>query len=296
MARRTTPLREAVLDRWAENRTATEIAEATGASIDAIRAMVAAGRAEADPRAIRHRPGSPPTWSAERIARLTALWAEGRTCAEIARALGDGTTRNAVIGKVHRLQLPPRLREPRAVRPRRSASGVLIAARIRARAAAAARAAAPGSAHSGASGNRGGHRKSGPFPARAAPAASHTWPPALAGESGCGTGPAFDRPASIRPAPEARPVRLLDRGERQCGFVLGEPAGGETMMCGAPTGPGESYCDHHTEIAYAAAYPGWSADRRARFLLARARREAAETAAEAEAAPAPRRDPSEEAA
>jgi hypothetical protein len=82
-------------------------------------------------------------------------------------------------------------------------------------------------------------------------------------------------------APAARPVRLLDRGERQCGFVLGEPAGGETLMCGAPTGLGESYCDHHTEIAYAAACPAWSADRRARFLLARARREAAAAAAAA---------------
>jgi GcrA cell cycle regulator len=48
-----------------------------------------------------------PTWTAERIARLTELWEEGVTTAEIGRRIG--LTKNAVIGKVHRIGLAPRV-------------------------------------------------------------------------------------------------------------------------------------------------------------------------------------------
>jgi len=47
------------------------------------------------------------TWTPERIARLTQLWEEGITTAEIGRRIG--VTKNAVIGKVHRLGLVPRV-------------------------------------------------------------------------------------------------------------------------------------------------------------------------------------------
>jgi GcrA cell cycle regulator len=47
---------------------------------------------------------SPSSWDEERIARLCELWREGRSAAEIARALG-GVTRSAVLGKLHRLGL-----------------------------------------------------------------------------------------------------------------------------------------------------------------------------------------------
>lgn len=45
-------------------------------------------------------------WTADRIRRLTTLWAEGKTCSYIAAELG--VTRNAVIGKAHRLGLSTR--------------------------------------------------------------------------------------------------------------------------------------------------------------------------------------------
>jgi len=48
-----------------------------------------------------------PTWTEERIERLTALWEEGVTTAEIGRRIG--VTKNAVIGKVHRIGLVPRV-------------------------------------------------------------------------------------------------------------------------------------------------------------------------------------------
>lgn len=48
-----------------------------------------------------------PTWTQERIEQLTRLWEEGVTTAEIGRRLG--VTKNAVIGKVHRIGLVPRV-------------------------------------------------------------------------------------------------------------------------------------------------------------------------------------------
>lgn len=48
-------------------------------------------------------------WTDERVALLRQLWGEGKTAAEIARALGGGVTRNAVIGKAHRLKLSNRV-------------------------------------------------------------------------------------------------------------------------------------------------------------------------------------------
>lgn len=48
------------------------------------------------------------SWTEERVDLLKKLWGEGKTAAEIAKALGD-VTRNAVIGKAHRLKLSTRV-------------------------------------------------------------------------------------------------------------------------------------------------------------------------------------------
>lgn len=47
------------------------------------------------------------SWSEDRVELLTKLWNEGKTAAQIAETLG-GVTRNAVIGKAHRLKLSGR--------------------------------------------------------------------------------------------------------------------------------------------------------------------------------------------
>lgn len=47
------------------------------------------------------------TWTEERVTRLRELWSQGKTASEIGAALG-GISRNAVIGKVHRLKLSGR--------------------------------------------------------------------------------------------------------------------------------------------------------------------------------------------
>lgn len=49
------------------------------------------------------------SWSDERVTLLKRLWGEGKTAAEIAKELGEGVTRNAVIGKAHRLKLSSRM-------------------------------------------------------------------------------------------------------------------------------------------------------------------------------------------
>lgn len=57
-------------------------------------------------------------WSDERITQLRALWTEGLSTAEIGRRLG--ISKNAVVGKAHRLHLPARpspIRNPPAFRP-----------------------------------------------------------------------------------------------------------------------------------------------------------------------------------
>lgn len=47
-------------------------------------------------------------WTTEREAALRTLWDEGHVTAEIARRLGGGATKNAVVGRAHRLHLPAR--------------------------------------------------------------------------------------------------------------------------------------------------------------------------------------------
>ena len=47
------------------------------------------------------------SWTSEKVAKLKELWSKGHTASQIAGALGD-TTRNAVIGKAHRLNLEAR--------------------------------------------------------------------------------------------------------------------------------------------------------------------------------------------
>ena len=63
-------------------------------------------------------------WSDDRVEQLKSLWTEGLSASQIARALG-GVTRNAVIGKVHRLGLSGRAKSPSssAPRPRKARSG-----------------------------------------------------------------------------------------------------------------------------------------------------------------------------
>ena len=57
------------------------------------------------------------SWTEEKVAKLKELWSKGHTASQIAEALGD-TTRNAVIGKAHRLNLEARAPSKQSSTPR----------------------------------------------------------------------------------------------------------------------------------------------------------------------------------
>jgi GcrA cell cycle regulator len=76
-------------------------------------------------------PSSHPGWTEPRVERLTTLWRSGLSAAQIARTLG-GVTRNAVIGKLHRLGLAGRA-TPQSPRPIRAARAPVRPTRARQR-------------------------------------------------------------------------------------------------------------------------------------------------------------------
>jgi GcrA cell cycle regulator len=73
------------------------------------------------------------SWTDERIATLKTMWEAGQTASQIAEALG-GVSRNAVIGKAHRLELQAR---PSPVKPNDPEAKAAAAAEASASAAAA---------------------------------------------------------------------------------------------------------------------------------------------------------------
>ncbi|GIX16685.1 MAG: global cell cycle regulator GcrA-like protein [Rhodothalassiaceae bacterium] len=60
------------------------------------------------------------SWTEDKIEKLKKLWAKGLSASQIAKELGEGFSRNAVIGKVHRLGLKSR---PSPVKPRARKTG-----------------------------------------------------------------------------------------------------------------------------------------------------------------------------
>lgn len=58
------------------------------------------------------------TWSDDRVESLKKLWEAGLSCSQIAAELGS-VTRNAVIGKIHRLGLGGRAKSPSSAAPRK---------------------------------------------------------------------------------------------------------------------------------------------------------------------------------
>ncbi|MDP3414472.1 GcrA family cell cycle regulator [Falsiroseomonas sp.] len=169
-------------------------------------------------------------WTAEAIERLRALWAEGHSTAEIGRRMG--ISKNAVVGKAHRLNLPARpspirreatMERPPQASPARLPRPVAVAARSTLPAAPPAHA-APTGASIGAS------------PA-AAPSA-----PALGTVA----------PRAPMPAPQPSVVRAFPRfgAARSCCWPIGEPGTPEFRFCSAEATPGKPYCTQHAAVAY----------------------------------------------
>ena len=73
-------------------------------------------------------------WTDEIVEQLKQHWIDGKSASQIASLLGNGVTRNAVIGKVHRLGLAGRAKSPSsaASRPPRRMAPAARASRRRA--------------------------------------------------------------------------------------------------------------------------------------------------------------------
>ncbi|SUE43372.1 GcrA family cell cycle regulator [Roseomonas gilardii] len=165
-------------------------------------------------------------WTAEAIETLQALWAEGHSTAEIGRRMG--ISKNAVVGKAHRLNLSAR---PSPIR-REEAGEARVAEPAMPRVAAEApRPATPPMAPPPA-----------PRPAAAAPAAVTPAAPAPAPRSA----PAPRAPVAAPPV-----VRPFQRsGARTCCWPIGEPGTPEFRFCTAEAVQGRPYCSEHASIAY----------------------------------------------
>lgn len=159
------------------------------------------------------------SWTEERVELLRKLWNDGLSASQVAAELGSGVTRNAVIGKIHRLGLAERAKAPSAPRPR-----------------AAKPPRQPSQTRSHGPSGMGGVMGNvalafAPRMHMAAPA------PRLAEEEVV--------------VPISERVTLMELREAMCRWPLGDPTTAEFRFCGAksPVGAGP-YCGYHARVAY----------------------------------------------
>jgi GcrA cell cycle regulator len=168
-------------------------------------------------------------WTTDVIDRLRALWAEGHSTAEIGRRMG--VSKNAVVGKAHRLNLPPRpspiRRDPGA--PRRTPAPRMAPAPRQ----------FPG--------NGAARRPATAAAALAVPAVVRAQPTALPAPLGPAPAPAPPS-AVVQSFPERAAPR--NGGTRTCCWPLGEPGTPEFHFCCAEATPGKPYCAEHAAVAY----------------------------------------------
>ena len=207
------------------------------------------------------------SWTDDRIETLKSMWEKGLTASQIAEALGD-VSRNAVIGKAHRLGLQSRPSPVKAAETETAAPAPTPAAPKRA-APPAAEAPRPAPAPAAP-----------PAPVAAAPASSATAPAAPASDSPApqpvlrSIGPGGflrqapgEQQAPITPAPPRRLVpakpspeiagktSLLDLNDKICKWPLGHPGEPDFHFCGEKVNPGFPYCVDHCGHAYQAQLP-----------------------------------------
>ncbi|HUV32684.1 MAG TPA: GcrA family cell cycle regulator [Devosiaceae bacterium] len=161
-------------------------------------------------------------WTDERVELLKRLWMEGLSASQIAAELGEGVTRNAVIGKVHRLKLSgrakptsgvPRARKPRSTAPRRMSTSAV------------------------------GGRRSVNAPMIGATALQISPDDEEMLEA------ALDRAVELYIPPQER-VDLLSLTETTCKWPIGDPMSDEFYFCGRDSDESRPYCEFHSRRAY----------------------------------------------
>lgn len=170
-------------------------------------------------------------WTEDRVGALKKLWLEGQSASQIAKALGGGVTRNAVIGKVHRLGLSGR------AAPSQPARTSFRTSRPSSKAASAAAAAAPAA------------------PQAAAPAAAPVMQAPSAPRRIEAVAPRPIPSASVQPsAPVLSPelpgtATVLTLGAHMCKWPIGDPSSRDFSFCGRRASEGV-YCGEHSRVAY----------------------------------------------
>ena len=159
-------------------------------------------------------------WTDDRVEVLKKLWAEGLSASQIAARLG-GVTRNAVIGKVHRLGLSGRATPSRTPRPK----------------------------------PRRTREPSHPSKISSFRTAGAT---ALKVDTEIDSHPIIEaEPAPLRevstPSSGER-CNILQLSDKTCRWPIGDPGSEDFCFCGATPKAGQPYCDHHVQIAYQPAH------------------------------------------
>lgn len=155
------------------------------------------------------------SWTDERIERLKKLWSEGLSASQIAAELG-GVTRNAVIGKVHRLHLSGRVKAAATTtqRSRKVARPAAAAARPAARTVVTTR------------GNL------------------QVVQTMEAEEM------VVYRPAEEVVVPISRRISIMELREGTCRWPMGDPLAPDFVFCGGDCDVGKPYCGAHANVAY----------------------------------------------
>ncbi|MGJ7039616.1 GcrA family cell cycle regulator [Shinella sp. BE166] len=167
-------------------------------------------------------------WTDERVEKLKKLWSEGLSASQIAAQLG-GVSRNAVIGKVHRLNLPGRAK----------AGGTQSASRPKRPVPAAPRPATT-------------------FQARAVTARSVVRPAGntITKEE---VETDFETQREQLPVPSngnnvvvpmSRRLELTQLTERTCKWPIGDPLNDDFHFCGNESPDNSPYCTYHQRLAY----------------------------------------------
>ena len=177
------------------------------------------------------------SWTDERVEKLKAMWGEGQSASQIAKELG-GVTRNAVIGKVHRLGLSNRSgpEEASSAEPAKTKAKPKPAAK-----------AAPEPKQEEAPA-----AEAAPVPVpvqrRVAPVIRDATQPRAPGA------PTPEEEAARATLVEiekiAKKISLLELTERTCKWPIGDPTEEDFAFCGLSCVPGKPYCEHHVAVAF----------------------------------------------
>ncbi|HAR52561.1 GcrA family cell cycle regulator [Roseovarius nubinhibens] len=192
------------------------------------------------------------SWNDERVEILKKMWAEGQSASQIAKELG-GVTRNAVIGKVHRLGLSNR-------NGGGGTGGASAATEAKPKPAKAAAKPAPKPKKAAAAAPP-PKEEPAPKPEPAAEAAPSPVPgsrikPIIPAGQPLPPQPSANEidPKALAKVSEvekkAKKLTLMELTSRTCKWPVGDPATDDFWFCGLPSQAGKPYCEAHVGVAF----------------------------------------------